>query len=217
MKKWIIALSIVSTTASMGFAKEYSKVCKANLEQQAINAEILKLQNLNQIIAGELQASSYVNQKTVVINIVDSVDGRSIAYKGSSAKTDHDNCKINLDRAERTSCRYSAVDGEDNMDRIPGFSLNQEKTISGDEANEHESVQIAAMLKKAGYEGTSLKELISQTDDQQVVKFSVVTPEGRKLTFFKYYAGDTAVGSFFKGNSKTFAGTDNDGEICIKP
>lgn len=217
MKKWIRLFTLVGISTQMTYAAELSESCQQSLKTQAIQAETARVTSKKQFLAGELQATSTEHKGVIDIHLTDDTDGRTVSYKAILSESSRASCEIELQRDTKSACRYSAYEGEDNLERIPGFVLDQNKVITGDnDATKTEAAQISKMLELSHEDGMTLKQLIETTGDQEILRYDITTPENKKLVYYKYYAGDTAVGTFYRGASVKSAGENNDGDICIK-
>lgn len=217
MKNWISLFTLVGITTQIASAADLSQACQQSLQAKAIQSETSRVAKLKQTLAGELQAATTEYKGLVDVRLTDDTDGRSVSYKATLTDATKANCEIKLQRDVKTACRYSAYEGEDNLARIPGFILDQNKVITGEEdATKLETAQISKMLELSKEDGMTLKQLIETTSDQEILRYDITTPENKKIVYYKYYAGDTAVGTFFKGVSIKPAGENNDGDICIK-
>jgi hypothetical protein len=220
-----ILLGLILLLGSLAQAKkldpkrfELTDECKASVEEKALEQEQTYLKENGQVVAGKLEATLsmfFWPQKDqparVSVRVLDQVDGRYTFYKTLITPESAKNCVISPKRSTGQSCRYSnAMDNEDGLDSIQGMSIESVKTVNADNAEPMESEQILLML-----DNSDLQVAIDQTDEKVIEKYLIITPEGKRLDYFKYYAGDNPVGMMFVENTTEYAGDNSDDSICI--
>lgn len=226
MKFFVLAALLSGSIAANASAANIRDVkltdaCETSLKDFAIRAETDLLSAMGETLASKLEAEVYLSywplkeDVAIGVNVEDKADGRYVRYRASVLKSDAMSCRITLERATKSACRYSSADGIDGLLSIPAMSyLKGEKITPETKLTSLQSDQIRAFLGGNGLEG-SVKEMITDTDDGYLTTGTLTLPSGKKLAYYGAYGGDNPFGIFFKQGSTIVAGDNSDGSICL--
>lgn len=224
MKSVLALASIILVSSATNAAPldpkrfELTPACKASVEQKVLEQETEWLKTNGQKIAGTLEAKIGMNfwptkaqPANVNVSVTDSVDGRYVVYRTQMLPEEAKSCAIHPLRSTKGACRYSNSNESGDLETIPGMKVTDlNRTITHKNATETESQQIRFMLAN-----DDLKEAIEGTDDGEVYKLSISTPDGTVLDYFKYYGGGNPVGMMFLKDTLEVKGDNSDDSICL--